>query len=469
MSYGTNAARRLAGGGETPRGLLALGVLIGFSLLAGGHVSAQTRPHQHPPQHPPGEEQQTPMPDHATMAMGNSGPLEIGDSREGSGTAWQPDATPMYAVHLQRGAWTLMVHENAFLQFIDEGGRRGDEQFGSINWAMGMARRHVADGPLTLRAMMSLEPLTVGRCGYPNLLASGEFCRGEPLHDRQHPHDLFMEVAASYKHALSPSLAYDVYAAAAGEPALGPVAYPHRASAMANPLAPVAHHWLDSTHVSFGVLTAGLYQRRWKIEGSVFNGREPDDDRYDIDLAALDSYSGRLWLMPNDEWAVQVSAGHLRDAEQHDAGGEREDVDRVTASVTYQRRLESGADTVATTVAWGLNSESEAATNAVLAEGSLTLRERHSVFARAEVAQKTADDLAVPHAAEERFTVAKVEGGYVRHFSAWRSLVPGIGASVSVSAVPASLAAEYGHRASLGFSVFVNVRPAAMKGMGHSQ
>jgi hypothetical protein len=459
MSYGTNAARGLA-----------LGVLVGFSALAGVTASAQTPPaHQHPPQHPPDEGQQTPMPDHAAMAMGDSGPLGIGDSREGSGTAWQPDATPMFAVHSQRGAWALMFHENAFVQFIEEGGARGDEQVGSINWAMGMARRQVADGPLTLRTMMSLEPLTVGRCGYPNLLASGEFCRGEPLHDRQHPHDLFMEVAASYKHALSPTLAYEAYAALAGEPALGPVAYPHRTSAMANPLAPVAHHWLDSTHVSFGVLTAGLYQRRWKIEASIFNGREPDDDRYDIDLAALDSYSGRLWLVPNDQWAIQVSAGHLRDAEQHDDSGAREDVDRVTASATYQRRLESGAGTFATTVAWGLNSESDAATNAVLAEGSLTLRERHSVFARAEVAQKTPDDLVVPHDGDERFTVAKLEGGYVRHFGAWRSFVPGIGASVFLSAVPASLAAEYGHRASPGFSIFVNLRPAAMKGMGHSQ
>jgi hypothetical protein len=458
MSYDTNAAR------------LAPGVLVGFSLLIGVNLSAQTPPaHQHPPQHPPGEGHQTQTPDHAAMAMGDSGPLEIGDSREASGTAWQPDVTPMYAIHSQQGAWVLMFHGNAHLQFIQEGGGRGDEQVGSINWAMGMARRQVADGPLTLRGMMSLEPLTVGRCGYPNLLASGEFCRGEPLHDRQHPHDLFMEVAASYKRALSPTLAYEAYAALAGEPALGPVAYPHRASAMANPLAPVAHHWLDSTHVSFGVVTAGLYQRRWKIEGSIFNGREPDDDRYDIDLAALDSYSGRLWLMPNDRWAIQLSAGHLRDAEQHDAGGVREDVDRVTASATYQRPLESGGGTLATTVAWGLNSEREAATNAVLAEGSLTLRERHSVFARVEVAQKTADDLVVPHGGDERFTVAKLQGGYVRHFGAWRSLVPGIGASVSLSAVPASLGAEYGHRASLGFSIFANIRPAAMKGMSHSQ
>ena len=210
---------------------------------------------------------------------------------------------------------------------------------GEITQMLVLAGLMWGGGDLTLRAMLSADPVTADECGYPDLLATGEFCDGEPLHDRQHPHDLFMELVGVYEAALTQDVALQLYGGPVGEPALGPVAFPHRISSLPNPIAPIGHHWLDSTHIAFGVATAGIYGRRWKAEASLFNGREPDAERYDLDLDALDSYSGRLWFLPSDRWALQVSAGRLNEAEVHEVGGPRIDVSRVTVSATYHRPL----------------------------------------------------------------------------------------------------------------------------------
>ena len=243
------------------------------------------------------------------MQMPQMGQMSM--PREGSGTAWLPDNSPMYAIHWQRGPWQIMFHENAFLQSLQESGDRGASQTGSINWVMGMAQRNVGPGRINFRAMVSGEPWTIGGCGYPDLLASGEVCEGQQIHDRQHPHDLFMELAATYDAPLSGQTRWQLYGGPVGEPALGPVAYPHRLSAMPNPIAPVSHHWFDSTHVSFGVVTAGVYGDRWKAEGSAFNGREPDENRKDFDFGSLNSFSGRFWFLPTANVALQVSAGAI--------------------------------------------------------------------------------------------------------------------------------------------------------------
>jgi hypothetical protein len=250
-------------------------------------VSAQT--------HPPELHQQAP-PQHEHSQH------DVPMAREASGTAWLPDATPTYALHWRRGVWQLMAHGNTFVQFLHESGARGDSQAGSINWAMGIAHRNVGTGRLTFRGMFSVEPWTIGGCGYPDLLASGERCDGEPIHDRQHPHDLLMEITASYDAPLKGSIRWQVYGGPAGEPALGPAAYPHRLSAMPNPLAPIGHHWLDSTHITFGVITGGVYGGRWKAEASAFNGREPNEHRADFDAGPLDSVSARLWYCPRQNW-----------------------------------------------------------------------------------------------------------------------------------------------------------------------
>lgn len=402
--------------------------------------------------------------------MKMEGPLGISMARDGSGTSWLPDMTPMYAVHRQAGSWGLMGHGNLFLQYIDEPGPRGDDDVGSIHWVMGMAHREVGSGPLTFRAMLSLEPATVGKCGYPDLLASGETCNGEPLHDRQHPHDLFMELAAMYQRPINPRLAYQLYGALAGEPTLGPVAYPHRTSAMPNPLAPVTHHWLDSTHIAFGVVSAGLYQQRWKVEGSLFDGREPDEDRWDLDLARPDSFAGRVWLLPTDRWALQFSAGHLEEAEVGEPGEPRVDVERVTVSATYHRPF--GANGIwATTVAWGQNREEGHATNALLAETALQIDPANSVFGRAGIVEKSGHDLALPEFEDTTFTLGKLQMGYLRQFGPIASWVPGMGGGLSFGIVPSRLRPVYDGRVSVGYMVFVNLRPAgmgaAMEHQGH--
>jgi YHS domain-containing protein len=417
-----------------------------------GWVAAQTSDaqaagHQH-------EVQSTGQEDHAAHDVAQM-------AREGSGTAWLPDESPMYAIHAMRGPWSVMFHENAFLQFLHESGPRGDDQTGSINWLMGMAQRNAGPGRLGLRGMFSFEPWSIRGCGYPDLLATGEECEGQKVHDRQHPHDLFMELAADYSAPIVGDMRWQVYAGPAGEPALGPVAYPHRVSALPNPLAPIAHHWLDSTHITYGVVTGALYGRKWKAETSVFNGREPDEERTDFDFAALDSVSGRLWVMPMPRLALQISAGHLKAAEAGEAGGSRIDVDRVTASATYHRMFRDNS-IWATTVAWGRNAEPKHASNALLVETNVTVNQRDTLYGRFEVVGKTAHDLVVSESLGDDFAIAKIQGGYTRYLPAWNGFQPGVGAGLSLAIVPETLKPAYGSRANTGFAVYVTLRPAAM-------
>ena len=225
-------------------------IVLALVLLAAGSAAAQE--HQHPAPAPPAQ-------DHAHHAE------QAGESlfpaRDASGTSWLPDRTPMHAGHARAGSWELMWHGTAFLQFINESApeHRGAHQTGSINWVMGMARRRAGGGRVGVRTMLSVEPWTIRDCGYPDLLATGETCDGDTIHDRQHPHDLFMELALEYERPLGRGLRWFVYGGPVGEPALGPVAFPHRISAMSNPIAPIGHHWLDATHITFGV---DWYSRR---------------------------------------------------------------------------------------------------------------------------------------------------------------------------------------------------------------
>lgn len=453
-----------------------IGCLLGtafvsfFLINSAQTMNAQGKPaprqHEHPAPSPPAQpatktQQPADQPqDHSQMAHEQQGATSA--AREGSGTSWLPDASPMYAVHRQRGAWELMAHGNGFVEFLSDTGRRGHDQFGSINWLMGMAHRNIGSGRFGLRGMFSFEPATIRGCGYPDLLATGERCDGALIHDRQHQHDLFMEIAATYDRPWVGSTRWQIYSGPVGEPALGPAAYPHRISAMPNLLAPIAHHWLDATHITFGVLTAGVYGNKWKAEASAFNGREPDEQRTDFDLAALDSVSGRVWFLPTANVAIQISAGQLTEAEPSEEGGPGIDATRMTASATYHRAFREGS-IWANTVAWGRNSELDQASNALLLETNLTFDERDTWFGRFEVVGKSAHDLDV--SGEEIFTVAKLQGGYTRYLDAWNGLKPGLGVSASAGFVPGSLRPVYGGRVNAGFGVFVTLRPAAMSMM----
>jgi len=401
----------------------------------------------------------------------NANTVELFPVRDASGTAWLPDQTPMSGSEHTWGSWNVMLNGVAFAPFLYEPGevhRTGGfstHQFVSTNWGMLMARRQVGTARVGLRAMVSVEPWTVPGCGYIDFLATGEVCEGDTIHDRQHPHDLFMELAADYDRRLRGSWRWQLYGGLAGEPALGPPAFPHRISATLNPIAPISHHWMDSTHITFGLVTTAVYQRRWKAEMSVFNSREPDENRGDLDLAALDSIAGRVTFLPNERFAFQISAGHLTDAHPEFAPRPPSDVDRATASVIYHRPF--AADGVwATTLAWGMNSGPvviptggfDATTHALLLESSATFHDRDTWFGRGELVQKPAEDLHAHEYGAEIFGVAKIQGGYARQFNSWKGVTTAVGGSVSFSIVPPELASRYGGRVAPGVALFATVR-----------
>jgi hypothetical protein len=399
-----------------------------------------------------------------TMAMARA-PLDIPMRRRGSGTSWLPDASPMYAAHSMLGGWDVMLHGLAFLQYDDQQSKRGDRQLGSVNWGMAMATHALAGGTLSLSGMLSAEPFTVGARGYPLLLQSGEAYHGVPLHDRQHPHDLFMELAAKYDHVMTPDAAVFVYAAPVGEPALGPVAFPHRPSAANDPLAPIGHHWQDATHISFGVLTAGVYTRMVRLEGSVFNGREPDENRTNFDYRgrSLDSYAGRVTVNPSDRWSVSASYGYLKSPE---ALAPDESVHRMTASVLYGRPLGMTGDWSSAFI-YGGNKHPEDArvANSYLAETNVDLDGRNTVFGRGEIVEKTGDDLALGTGAR-LYTVGELTLGYVRELATVFGGSLGAGVAGTANFIPSSIDPVYGTRAPLGVAVFLRLRPGRMKMSG---
>jgi hypothetical protein len=438
---------------------------LALSLLLSAPAVAQHE--HHPPQEPPAaaetqpETQETTKPEdhsmHDMAGMEDHSGHEMrgmlgsyGMSREASGTAWQPDLSPHTGIHTNKGDWDLMVHGFATLIYDDQDGPRGDQKTFSENMLMGMASRDLGPGRLGLRTMLSAEPVTIGKEGYPLLLQTGETANGiDPLVDRQHPHDLFMELAASYSVPLGENGSGFVYLGLPGEPALGPATFMHRFSGMENPEAPLSHHWLDSTHVTFGVATLGWIRNGVKLEGSVFTGREPDENRYDIESPKMDSWSLRASWNPSPDWAFQVSRGHLKSPEQLEP---ETDLDRTTASAAYNRPLANG--NWQTTLAWGRNDrEGGEVTDALLLESAATCR-RHTLFGRAE---RLENDELFGHGDHEEepghglgpeegevFTVGKVSLGYIYDAFLGESWRGGIGLLGSMALVPDDLEETYG-------------------------
>jgi hypothetical protein len=399
--------------------------------------------------------------EHAAMAT----PLDIPETRDASGTSWQPESTPMFMWHAMMDGWALGLHTNVFAGYDNTRSDRGDDQFISINWLMAMARHRVGDGDLTLRTMLSLEPFTVGKTGYPLLLQTGESLNDEPLHDRQHPHDLFMELAARGRQPIGDSLGFELYAAVAGEPAIGPPAYPHRFTAMANPLAPLGHHWQDATHISFGVVTAGVFTRLLKLEGSWFNGREPDEQRYDLDLRTPDSFAARATINPSADVSAQVSWARLDSPEALEPAVH---VQRATASVLWNRRSNDRTRELAAMALFGNNNPSMGpSTNAGLGEAALMLDGAHTIFTRVELLEKTGHDLALPPAMDDAtFGMASLSAGYAYDMTGLGDVVPGIGIVATVDAIGSNLEPFYGTRAPWGAMVFARLRSPEMKSGG---
>jgi hypothetical protein len=410
------------------------------------------RPHQehdHPPSHE-GLEMQMSM--HSTINLAE--PM----SREGSGTSWLPDSSPMYGRMFMFGENMLMLHGAIFPRYTNVSTRRGDDRIDAPNWFMAMYSHPLGDSAqFGAHLMMSLDPLTEGGRGYPLLFQSGESWNGEPLHDRQHPHDLFDELSLSLSQKFDYDLSAYIYFGYPGEPALGPPTFMHRPSAMDDPDAPIGHHWQDSTHVTFGVATAGLVWRNIKIEGSIFTGREPDENRYDFDQPDFDSYSGRLSWNPTQNLAMQVSYGYIKSPEAIDTELNRH---RTTASAIYN--LPFGRDSNwANTFVWGQNNDTGQGTTQSFLVESEYQRGRDTFYFRWERVEKSGHELVLNHAADTRiFPVGAYTLGYVRDLSHGNGIDIGLGTQFTINNRPDTLDRYYGDGLGYAFQFFLRIRPS---------
>ncbi len=368
------------------------------------------------------------------MAMGTS----AGFYSQGSGTSRLPAAEgPMRGYMTQAGEWMLMAHGYAWGVATDQGGPRGKSEAFVQSMAMLMADRDLGDRfHIQLRTMNSLEPL-MGARGYTNLFATGELANDRPLVDRQHPHDLFMELAAKVDYRLGNGDTLFLYGGPVGEPALGPSAFMHRGSARYQPMSPITHHWFDSTHITYGVVTVGYATPAFQLEASAFKGREPDEHRWNIETPRLDSWSVRGTWTPSPFWAVQVSHGRMKEPEAQHPG---EDENRSTASVQYAR------GGLATTFAYSLKDRVPGEKlSAFLAEATYELSARHAVFGRVE---NVANDELFPDEGDPlhdtKFRVTKAEVGYAYRVPIVGPLGLALGGTVAAYAKPAALETAYG-------------------------
>jgi hypothetical protein len=369
-----------------------------------------------------------------------------------SGTGWQPAATADHAWMKSPGQWDLMVHGVIFVDYNHQGGPRGEGKAESVNWLMVMQQHEAAGGTLLFREMFSAESLTSPHPGFPELFQTGETYHGQPLVDHQHPHNVFSELALYYTHPLSEKISWLFYGGPVGEPALGPVAYMHRASASELPMAPLSHHLQDSTHISFGVVTTGLVIERFKIEGSVFNGREPDEKRYTIQFAPLDSWSTRLSVAATRNWTMQYSYGRLEHPEALEPGSQR----RQTASVEYVRPLHHGS--WSTSAIWGRVHKvaDNHNLNGYVLESTLNFRSRNYAFSRLELVDK--DELFPSNPLLPSFRIGAYTFGGARDLIQNRVWQMAAGADLTFYSKPASLDAAYGTNP-VSFQVFLRFRP----------
>jgi len=376
-------------------------------------------------------------------------------------------ADSAYAQHEQHttaapaSTWTFMQDGIVYGLYNHQGGPRGGDEFRVPNWWMGMLSRPTGKSRLTLTTMVSLDPGTVGKSGYGEIFQVGEALGGKPLVDRQHPHDLFMQLGAVWRMSISERSGFTLAGGPAAEPALGPVAFMHRPSAADNPMAPLSHHTFDSTHIAFGVVTAAVDAGQWTVEGSVFNGREPDEHRWDFDFGRLDSVSGRVWFRPTAEWELQVSTGHLIDPEELEPGN----VQRTTASASWMRQQGNGF--LALTSGYGVNAAHGTSRQAVFTEGTRKSG-KVSIFGRAEVVQVETGKLlggdVHVHDAELTDTVGAFTLGGLRDIVSWKGFEGGVGASATFYAVPERLTSTHGNHP-VSFQVFFRLRTPT-SGMG---
>lgn len=378
-----------------------------------------------------------------------------------AGTSAEPDSTPIPMRMTMKANWMLMVHANVFVLDEQQSSARGADKFFSTNWFMGMAQHRAGPGTFTARVMLSLEPATISSRRYPLLFQQGETAFGKPIADGQHPHDFFMEIAALYDVKLGDKNLLSFYFAPIGDPALGPTAYSHRASAAENPVGALGHHQEDSTHISDEVLTVGLTRGFLRIEASGFHGREPDEFRWDFDSGKIDSWSTRLTIQPGKNWSGQVSYARITSIE---ALFPNEDQARLTASAMYNRPIHGG--NWASTLLWGRTRtlQDNSIFNSYLFESTLRFRTRHSIWTRIENTDRSNElvlgENPLPPTFQER-AIGRVQAytfGYDRDFDLIPHLSSALGAQLTGYAAPTALQPIYGAHP-VGFVLFARFRP----------
>ena len=409
-------------------------------------------------------------PDHQHMPGMNMGEAPAMPAEHAaSGTSVNPRSSPTDMIHKRAGSWTFMFHGIAFFTEEQQTGPRGGDKVFAPNWFMATAEHSAGRGTVEFRSMISLDPATITERRYPLLFQTGETAFGKSIVDGQHPHDLFMELSARYTRPLTDSTSMVLYFAPVGDPALGPVAFPHRASAMELPQATLSHHLQDSTHIADEVLTAALVRHSFRIEASSFHGAEPNENRWNIDYGMIDSWSTRVTWTPGDNWAAQASVGRLNHPEAAEPG----DIVRATASVTYNRPLATG--NWASSLVWGRNHKTveQHNLNSYLAESVVQFRHRHYVTGRFELVDKDElfnDQPAIREhldaTAGSTFRIAAYTVGYTRDINLVPWLTTGIGGNFSVYGVPAAIQPYYGAHPA-GFLFFLRARLKGAEPVAH--
>ena len=382
-----------------------------------------------------------------------------------SGTSAEPDSTPTPMLMRMQHRWMSMFHSNVFLADLQQTGPRGADKFFSTNWFMPMAERRLGPGQLTLRAMFSLEPATITGERYPLLFQQGETAYGKPIVDGQHPHNLFMELAALYDWELGERTLLSFYFAPVGDPAIGPTAYPHRASASENPVAALGHHQEDSTHISYNVATVGLTHGPVRVELGGFHGREPGEFRWGIEGGAINSWTTRLTLQPGQNWSGQFSYARIASPEQLFP---TENQARTTASLMYNRPFARG--NLAGTALWGRTRaiSDSGKENSYLFETTVRFHATNYAWTRIENAGRSNElrngENPLPAGFSEQ-PIGHVQAytfGYDHDVSRRRHTLIALGAQATTYSAPAVLQPVYGAHPA-GFAVFLRLRPFSPK------
>lgn len=412
--------------------LIALGLLV--SALAAAQDSGMNMPGMQMP---------------STMTMTGMNPAGMSLMNVASGTSQNPASWPMPMLMKPLGSWNFMFMGMGYIVDTQQSGPRGGDKLYSPNWFMASAgHRAGAKGAFQADLMLSLEPATITGERYPLLFQTGETAYGHPLMDAQHPHNFIMALGFHYSYEISEDTTIDAYAAPVGDPALGPVAYPHRASAGELPEATLTHHLVDSTHISDEVVTVGISHKKVRLEASGFHGAEPGENRWIIQTGAIDSWSTRLWFFPAKNWAAQVSVGRIAHPEALEPG----DQVRSTGSLQYSKPMLGSS--WSSSFIWGRNHSTATYrnTNGYLLESVLPISRQNFITGRFELADK--DEL---FSTGYNYRIGAYTLGYTRDIALFSTVETGIGANFSAYSLPDAIKPYYGNHP-IGGNIFIRFR-----------